>query len=53
MSKVVKALSGIQVVLFVLILGVCFVAYFVVNVAVSALKWLYEVVSRYVERWFC
>jgi len=53
MSKVVKPLSAIQVFFFVLILGLCFAAYFVVNVAVMALKWLYEVVSGYVERWFC
>ena len=46
-------ISGYLVFFFVLILGLCFISYFVVNVAVSALKWLYEVVSRYVERWFC
>lgn len=52
-DKFELVISYIQLVLFLFILCLAFVAYFVVNVAVTALKWLYELVSRYVERWFC
>ena len=53
MSKVDKAISWLQLVFFLFILCLAFVAYFAFNVAVSALKWLYEAVSKYFVRWFC
>tara|TARA_X000001382_G_scaffold4572_1_gene4163 strand:+ start:928 stop:1089 length:162 start_codon:yes stop_codon:yes gene_type:complete len=53
MSKVDKAISWLQLVFFLFILCLAFVAYLLVNVVVWLSMELYQWVSKYIERLFC
>ena len=53
MSKVEKALSGIQAFVCIILLLIVSLVHFVFLAALCALKCLYDTVSKYIERWFC